>query len=288
MIQADVERTMAQIVQLLGGDADRVLRVSAKSGFGIPELIDRILSDVPSPPSSRLPYSEAKLLNPRALLFDSFYDEYRGPVCYVYVADGVLRKGDAVRTLGLERDYEILEIGILRPGALLPRDHLGPGQVGYIICGMKSTKEARIGDTFTLTRFAKSNSVTPLPGFAPPKSMVFAGIFPIDSSEFDGLSDAIERLTLNDSSVRVERESSNALGLGFRCGFLGMLHMDVFRQRLEQEYGAEVIVTPPTVPYRGLFITLNVVSSFLFVIASSSLHFVSDPLYHCFPLCLRL
>ena len=181
----------------------------------------------------------------KLLLFDSWYDEYRGVICLVEVVDGFIKKGDKIVSTHSGLDYEVLDVGLMYPEPISTSE-LFTGQVGFLITGMKSVREAMIGDTFCHIK----KVVEPLPGFKPAKSMVFAGIYPVDTSDYEELRDAIEKLTLNDPSVHVEKESSAALGLGFRCGFLGLLHMDVFKQRLEQEYALTIIATAPTVLYR--------------------------------------
>ena len=181
----------------------------------------------------------------KALLFDSWFDEYRGVICLMEIIDGSIKKGDRITSVHTDQTYEVLDIGIMHPEPTSTAS-LSTGQVGYIITGMKTVKEARTGDTFHAYR----KPVTPLPGFKPAKPMVFAGIYPVETSEFDNLRDAIEKLTLNDPSVTVEKETSAALGFGFRCGFLGLLHMDVFTQRLEQEHNQQLITTSPTVLYQ--------------------------------------
>uniref|UniRef100_H2M0N8 GTP binding elongation factor GUF1 n=1 Tax=Oryzias latipes TaxID=8090 RepID=H2M0N8_ORYLA len=183
----------------------------------------------------------------KALVFDSNFDHYRGVVANIAVLGGRVKKGDKIVSAHLRKTYEVNELGLLRPDEL-PTQKLFAGQVGYIIAGMKEVKEAQIGDTL----FLQERPVDALPGFKPAKPMVFAGMYPMDQSEYPGLRSAIERLTLNDSSVMVQRDSSLALGAGWRLGFLGLLHMEVFNQRLEQEYNASVIVTAPTVPYKAV------------------------------------
>lgn len=183
-------------------------------------------------------------------LFLSLFSRYRGVVCLVAVVDGAVKKGDRLVSTSTGSEWEVNEIGILSPEPN-PTGQLLTGQVGYLLTGMKDTRAARVGDTWHLAK----KPVPPLPGFKDPKSMVFAGIFPVSAAGFEQLQAAMQRLTLNDSSVTVKRENSNALGAGFRCGFLGLLHMDVFRQRLEQEHGASVIVTAPTVPVRVELLT---------------------------------
>ncbi|KAM4621550.1 translation factor GUF1, mitochondrial isoform 5-T5 [Polymixia lowei] len=183
----------------------------------------------------------------KALVFDSNFDHYRGVVANIAVFGGHVRKGDKIVSAHLGKSYEVNELGLLRPEEH-PTDRLCAGQVGYVVAGMKDVKEAQIGDTLYL----QQQPVEALPGFKPAKAMVFAGMYPMDQSEYTGLRSAIERLTLNDSSVTVQRDSSLALGAGWRLGFLGLLHMEVFNQRLEQEYNASVIVTAPTVPYKAV------------------------------------
>ena len=211
---------------------------SAKSGIGIKEVLDAVVERVPAPQGN-------PNKNLKALLFDSWFDEYRGVICLIALHDGVIKKGDNITLAQSGKKYEVLELGLMFPDQK-PKDALYPGQVGYLVAGMKTVKEARVGDTIYHTK----KTVEPLPGFKPAKPMVFAGIYPTVSAEFENLNDAIEKLTLNDASVTVEKKSSDALGLGFRCGFLGLLHMDVFKQRLEQEYGLDVIATAPSVLYK--------------------------------------
>ncbi len=239
---ANIERVQGELYKLFDFRPEDSILASAKSGIGITNILDAIIERIPAPTSNLdLPL--------KALLFDSWYDEYRGVVCLIALKDGVLKKGDHIYLHQSNSKHEILELGLMYPEQT-PMNALYAGQVGYIITGMKTVKEARVGDTIS---FPKS-SITPFPGFKPAKPMVFAGIFPVDTSEFELLADAIEKLTLNDASVSVEKKTSAALGLGFRCGFLGLLHMDVFKQRLEQEYDLDIIATAPSVLY---YIDLN-------------------------------
>ncbi|KAL3693291.1 hypothetical protein R1sor_006942 [Riccia sorocarpa] len=234
---ADPDRVKEQLKAIFDINPEEVILTSAKTGQGLEQVLPTVIDRIPSPkgdPGRPL----------RMLLLDSYYDEYKGVVCHVAVVDGTLKKGVKIASAATGQSYEVNDVGILHP-ELTPTSHLFTGQVGYVIAGMRSTKEARIGDTLHLSR----TQVEPLPGFKPAKHMVFAGVYPADGSDFDALNHAIERLTCNDASVSVSKESSGALGMGFRCGFLGLLHMDVFHQRLEQEYGAQVISTTPTVPY---------------------------------------
>ncbi|XP_062009948.1 translation factor GUF1 homolog, mitochondrial [Rosa rugosa] len=234
---ADPERVKAQLKSMFDLDASDALLTSAKTGQGLEHVLPAVIERIPPPPGK----SESPL---RMLLLDSYYDEYKGVICHVAVVDGMLRKGDKIASAATGQAYDILDVGIMHP-ELTSTGVLHTGQVGYVVSGMRSTKEARIGDTLHHNK----TIVQPLSGFKPAKHMVFSGLYPADGSDFEALNHAIERLTCNDASVSVARESSTALGLGFRCGFLGLLHMDVFHQRLEQEHGAHVISTIPTVPY---------------------------------------
>ncbi|KAM0944785.1 putative protein-synthesizing GTPase [Dioscorea sansibarensis] len=234
---ADPDRVKAQLKSMFDLDPKDALLTSAKTGQGLEHLLPAVIERIPCPPGQcDLPL--------RMLLLDAYYDEYKGVICHVAVVDGALRKGDKIASAATGQTYDVLDVGIMHP-ELTSTGVLFTGQVGYVVSGMRSTKEARVGDTL---HWAKS-SVIPLPGFKPAKHMVFSGLYPADGSDFDALNHAIERLTCNDASVSVTKETSTALGMGFRCGFLGLLHMDVFHQRLEQEYGARVISTIPTVPY---------------------------------------
>lgn len=234
---ANIERVSQELYKLFDFKADEIIPCSAKANIGITDILNAVVEKIPAPTSDlTLPL--------KALLFDSWYDEYRGVVCLIAVKDGMLKKGDHIYLHQSNCKHEILELGMMYPEQT-PLDALYAGQVGYIITGMKTIKEARIGDTLSHPK----STVTAFPGFKPAKSMVFAGIFPVESSEFELLADAIEKLTLNDASVHVEKKTSAALGLGFRCGFLGLLHMDVFKQRLEQEYNLDIIATAPSVLY---------------------------------------
>lgn len=237
MAIADPERVKAELKHLFDFDADQAVLCSAKSGLGIDNVLQSIVERIPAPESNT--HADFK-----ALLFDSWYDDYKGVIILVAVKNGSISKGDQIMLSQTGRKYEVLELGLMYPDPM-PFETLYAGQVGYIIAGMKTVKEARVGDTLCNAQ----KPVTPFPGFKPAQPMVFAGIYPIESSEFDLLRDAIEKLTLNDASVSVEKTSSTALGLGFQCGFLGLLHMDVFKQRLEQEYGLSVIATAPSVLY---------------------------------------
>jgi len=235
---ADPERVTREMEHAFDTDPKTILKISAKTGVGIESILPAVIEQIPAPKGD----PKAPL---KALLFDSWFDEYRGVICLVEIIDGHIQKGDKVTAASSDQRYEILDVGLMYPEPT-PTDALHTGQVGYIIAGMKTVKEARIGDTIYKTK----TPVVPLPGFIPAKSMVFAGIYPVESSEYENVKDAIEKLTLNDPSVHVEKESSTALGFGFRCGFLGLLHLDVFKQRLEQEYDLSIITTAPSVLYK--------------------------------------
>lgn len=238
MANADPDRVSLEMEKLFDFSKPEIIKASAKAGIGIQEILESLVLRIPAPIGD----SEKNL---KALLFDSWFNIYKGVVCLIAIQDGILKKGDYVTLAQSGDSYEILELGLMYPNET-PMDALYAGQVGYIIAGMKTVHEARVGDTIYHSR----KSVTPFPGFKPAKPMVFAGIFPVDSEDFEILKDSIEKLVLNDSSVKVEKKNSAALGLGFRCGFLGLLHMDVFKQRLEQEYGLTVIITAPSVLYK--------------------------------------
>lgn len=238
LTNADPERVEKELKLLFDFDPSDIIRASGKSGLGVTDILEGIIERIPAP--------ESTVNQPlKALLFDSWYDEYKGVVSLIALKDGVLKKGDLITLVQTNKSYEVLELGLMYPNET-PMEALYAGQVGYLIAGMKTVKEARVGDTL---HHAKK-PVIPFPGFKPAKPMVFAGIYPVDTTDFEFLSDAIEKLTLNDASVKVEKKTSVALGLGFRCGFLGLLHMDVFKQRLEQEYGLSVIATAPSVLYK--------------------------------------
>ncbi|KAL5635426.1 hypothetical protein ACGC1H_004276 [Rhizoctonia solani] len=238
------ERIAAQMQQTFNISPSDILHVSAKTGQGVPELLQAIVDRVP-PPAAGQDADAVTRAAMRALLFDSQYDRYRGVVSLVSLQSGQLRKGDKIASCHTRKRYDIVDIGIMHPEEE-STEMLQAGQVGYITCNMKESSEAHIGDTL----HHAGEQVDPLPGFRPAKAMVFAGVYPVDSNEFPKLEESVKRLLLTDRSVTANRESSASLGQGIRLGALGSLHMDVLRQRLEDEYGAQVIVTAPTVPYR--------------------------------------
>lgn len=238
MSHAQPERVKKQMESLFDFKEEDIIHASGKSGIGITDVLGAAIERIPAPKGS----SDEPL---KALLFDSWFDEYRGVICLISLKNGVIKKGDKIALAQMGNEYEVLEVGLMYPEQE-PMDALYAGQVGYLITGMKTVKEARVGDTIYHSRFP----VAAFPGFRPAKPVVFAGIFPVDASDFELLNDAIEKLTLNDASLHVAKTTSPALGLGFRCGFLGLLHMDVFKQRLEQEYNVTAIATAPSVLYK--------------------------------------
>ncbi len=235
---ADVPRVKAQL-ESLGFLQDEVLAVSAKAGTGIDDLLEAVVARVPAPKGP----PDAPL---RALVFDSAFDAYKGVIAYVRVVDGTLRSGDRIRLMATGRTFEVTELGVFRP-ARASVDELAAGSVGYLAAAMKNVADCHVGDTVT---HAERPASAPLSGYRPAKPMVFAGLYPIDSGDFGRLREALEKLQLNDAALTYEAETSAALGFGFRCGCLGLLHMDVVQERLEREYRLDLIVTAPSVRYR--------------------------------------
>ncbi len=236
---ADPDGAAAEIADLIGDDAPNVLRISAKTGQGVEAVLDAIVERIPPPAGD--PDAPA-----RALIFDSSYDQYRGVVAFVRVVDGVFRPREHLRAMALGTRFEAQEIGFMTP-VMRPVDELRAGEVGYVITGLKDVSELRVGDTLTAE---KHGAAAPLPGYKDVKPMVFAGLFPTDSDDYPELRDALERLKLNDAALFYEPETSQALGFGFRCGFLGLLHMEIVRERLEREFDLDLLVTAPNVAYR--------------------------------------
>lgn len=236
---AEPERVIAEIEEIIGLDCSNILRVSAKMGLGIEELLEAIVDRVPQPK-----YTVDKPL--RALIFDSYYDAYRGVVCQFKIMDGVMKKGDVVTMMNTGKEYQLDEIGVLAPGKV-QTDSLFTGEVGYLAAQIKSVKDARVGDTVTL----KSNPASEaLPGYEDVQPMVYCGLFPTDADDYQDLREALEKLQLNDAALKFEPEVNNAMGFGFRCGFLGLLHMEIVQERLEREYDLDLITTAPTVVYQ--------------------------------------
>ncbi len=236
---ADPDRVATELTGIIGGSPNDVLRLSAKTGEGVEDLLETLVKEVPPPQGD----PDAPL---RALVFDSYFDAYRGVVCYVRVVDGMLESGDTLRFMATGESHDANEIGFLRPKAQ-PVASMGPGDVGYLITGVKEIDRIRVGDTVTSSRRPASEA---LAGYDEPKPMVFSGLFPTDGDDFEDLREALEKLRLNDSSLVWEPETSKALGFGFRCGFLGLLHMEIVRERLEREYDLDLVATAPSVAYR--------------------------------------
>ncbi|MDD9942112.1 MAG: translation elongation factor 4 [Myxococcales bacterium] len=235
---ADVDRARHEVEEVVGLETDKGIPASAKTGEGIHAILETVVREFP-PPAGQL---DSTL---RALMIDSWYDSYRGAVCLVRVVDGYLRKGDKIRMLATGADYEVTEVGVFAPFPS-PLKELGPGEVGFFSASIKSVHDTKVGDTITS---AKDPTDEPLPGFEEVKPMVFAGIFPTDSDQYNDLRDALEKLHLNDAAFHFEPDNSDALGLGFRCGFLGLLHMEVVQERLEREYELDLVTTAPSVVY---------------------------------------
>lgn len=240
---ADPESIQKQIEDVIGLDASNALKISAKTGIGIENVLERIISDIPSP---KEPIDSSL----RALVFDSHYDPYRGVMVYVRVISGEITKKSVIRFMATGKHFEVGEVGIFSPNEK-PTELLRPGEVGYFVANIKNTSDVKIGDTVTLHKFPAN---TALPGFKLIAPVVFAGIYPVDSSDFETVRDALAKLQLNDSALYVEQESSLALGFGFRCGFLGLLHLEIVFERLSREFDLDIITTAPSVIYR---FTLN-------------------------------
>lgn len=237
---AELERVEAEMIGILGGESKDVMRVSAKTGEGVADLLEAIVHRLPPP-------AGAATGPTRALVFDSYYDSYRGVVCNVRIVDGVLRRGEEVRFMATGIQATVDEVGVRRP-APVPVAALGPGEVGYLITGIKEIELVRVGDTVTAT---SRPAPRPLTGYREPKPMVYSGLFPTDGDDFERLREALDKLRLNDSSLVYQAETSRALGFGFRCGFLGLLHMEIVRERLEREYDLDLVATAPSVEYRA-------------------------------------
>src|SRR3989440_8221100 len=235
---AEPERVAAEVSELLGEPAESVRRIRAKTGEGVTEVLDELIARLPPPQGN--PESP-----PRALIFDSEFDQYRGVVAYIRVVDGTFSKGEAIFAMQTGTEADIDDIGFFTP-AMTPAQELHAGEVGYLITGVKDVTKLRVGDTLTSKRKAAAHA---LPGYREVKPMVFCGLFPIDSDDYPDLRDALEKLSLNDAALSWEPETSDALGFGFRCGFLGLLHMDIVRERLEREYDLELLATMPSVEY---------------------------------------
>lgn len=236
---ADVARVSAEIISLLGCKADDILHISAKTGQGVAAVLDEIVSSIPAPKTSDAAHT-------RALIFDSYYDDYRGVVLYTRVVDGAIAKGDQIQMVATGSQGIALEVGALKP-QMSPLSMLGTGEIGYIVTNLRSTREAKVGDTVTLAKLAATQA---LPGYKDVQPFVYAGFFPESNEQYNDLKEAIEKLSLSDSALVWEPENSPVLGFGVRIGFLGLLHMDIVRERLEREYDLDLIVTNPSTDYQ--------------------------------------
>ncbi|MGB3558482.1 MAG: translation elongation factor 4, partial [Geitlerinemataceae cyanobacterium] len=235
---AEPDRVKSEIEELIGLDCSGAIEASAKEGIGIEEILESIVHLVPPPQDT--------VTEPlRALIFDSYYDAYRGAIAYFRVMDGTVKKGDRVRLMASGKEHQLDEVGILSP-TQIQVDELHAGEVGYLSAAIKAVEDARVGDTLTL---AKAPATEPLPGYTEAKPMVFCGLFPTDADRFEDLREALEKLKLNDAALNYEPETSSAMGFGFRCGFLGLLHMEIVQERLEREYDLDLITTAPSVVY---------------------------------------
>ncbi len=239
---AEPERVAEEVADLLGEPSDEILRISGKTGEGVVDVLEQLVAQVP-PPSGD---PEAP---PRALIFDSEFDQYRGVIAYIRVVDGTFKKGDVIRSMAGDTVADIDDIGFFTP-AMVVTEQLTAGEVGFVITGIKEVSALAVGDTLTTKDgWARNRDLEPLPGYRDVQPVVFCGLFPIDSDEYPDLRDALEKLTLNDAALSWEPEVSEALGFGFRCGFLGLLHMDIVRERLEREYDIELMATMPSVRF---------------------------------------
>jgi GTP-binding protein LepA len=235
---ADPDKFAKELADLIGGDPDDVMRVSGKTGVGVEELLDRIVQEIPAPAGD----SDAPA---RAMIFDSVYDAYRGVVTYVRMVDGKLSPRERIQMMSTQATHDLLEIGVSSPEPI-PSDGLGVGEVGYLITGVKDVRQSKVGDTVTTSRGSAAEA---LPGYTDPKPMVFSGVYPIDGSDYGDLREALDKLKLSDASLQYEPETSVALGFGFRCGFLGLLHLEIITERLSREFGLDLITTAPSVIY---------------------------------------
>ncbi|WP_123039784.1 translation elongation factor 4 [Cohnella candidum] len=236
---AEPERVKQEVEDVIGLDASDAVLASAKNGIGIKEILEQVVQKIPAPQGD--PNKPLK-----ALIFDSYYDAYKGVICFIRVIDGTIEPGTKMKFMSTGSSFEVVEVGTFRPRATAI-DRLGPGDVGYVTASIKNVKETRVGDTIT---DARNPAAEALPGYRRSNPMVFCGLYPIDSTDYNDLRDALEKLELNDASLRFEPETSQALGFGFRCGFLGMLHMEIIQERIEREFNIPLITTAPSVIYK--------------------------------------
>lgn len=244
---ADVEKTKQEIIELIGCHEDEIFLASGKTGSGVAEILKAIITAGNAPQEPEFKSNKGVS---RSLIFDSIYDTYRGVVAYIRVVNGVVKKGDKIKLYSAEEESEVIDCGIFHPD-YESRSELMPGQIGYVVTGFKDVSQCRVGDTlYSGSSFSGENDLLPLPGYKEVKPMVFAGIFPREGNDYKELREAMDKLKLNDSALSYEPERSDALGFGFRCGFLGLLHLEVFQERLRREYNLDLIVTVPSVAYR--------------------------------------
>ena len=243
---ADVEKVSNEIINLLGCKKEEIIPVSAKTGLNVEAVLDAIIDRAPSPKTPLEPEAAAAPDQTRALIFDSYFDDYRGVVLYVRIFNGQIKKNDNIFMMASKINGIALEVGVLKPG-MQPKDSLSEGEVGYIVTNLKTTREAKVGDTVTLY---KKPAKTPLPGYKNVLPFVYAGFFPVSNDQYKDLKDAIEKLSLSDSALRFEPENSPVLGFGLRIGFLGLLHMDIIKERLEREFKLDLVVTNPSTNYQ--------------------------------------
>ena len=237
---ADPERVAAEVEDIIGLDCSNAPRVSAKTGENVEQVLERIVQDIPAPTADEnLPL--------RALIFDSIYDSYRGVIVYVRVMDGKIKAGDTMRMMATGAQFTVVEVGYMRATSLEPTKELTAGEVGYITASIKTVGDARVGDTVTT---AENPAAEPLPGYRKVNPMVFCGVYPADGADYESLRDALQKLQLNDAALSYEPETSGALGFGFRCGFLGLLHLEIIQERLEREYNLDLVTTIPSVVYK--------------------------------------
>ncbi len=236
---ADVPRVSKEVINLLGCDESDILKISAKTGEGVPEVLDAVAERIRPPAGSAAEPT-------RALIFDSYYDDYRGVILYTRVVDGAIKKGDTIQMMATSADGLALEVGALQP-TMMPESGIATGEIGYIVTNLKTTRDARVGDTITVKRAPAAKA---LPGYQHVKPFVYAGFFPVSNEEYNDLKDAVEKLSLSDSALQFEPENSPVLGFGVRIGFLGLLHMDIIRERLEREYNLDLVVTNPSTDYQ--------------------------------------
>ena len=236
---ADVPRVSAEVINLLGCEEEDIIKISAKTGMGVDSVLDAVVEQIEPPKGKQ---EDAT----RALIFDSYYDDYRGVVLYIRDFDGEIRKGDTIEMMATGASGIALEVGSLSPG-MTPSDKLKAGEIGYIVTNLRTTREARVGDTVTTKR---SQALTALPGYKLVQPFVYAGFFPVSNDDYQDLKDAIEKLSMSDSALQYEPENSPVLGFGVRIGFLGLLHLEIIRERLEREYNLDLVVTNPSTDYQ--------------------------------------